>query len=113
MTVSHPELEHLLNILRKMQSAVLAYSGGVDSTLLMKALALSGIQALAVTGVSPTTPPRDLEDARQRPSAVTGIRHAGDATSVPLEKDDLLGTAQLPEPNCAVHPAGQDKLAAG
>ncbi len=64
----------LLESLKGMQSALLAYSGGLDSTLLLKALKLSGIRTLAVTGVSPTTPPPDLEDAR-RMAGLTGVEH--------------------------------------
>lgn len=58
------KLKNLLEILKKMQSAVLAYSGGVDSTFLLKALQLSGIRALAVTAVSEITPHNDLQTAK-------------------------------------------------
>jgi len=68
------KLRRLVEILEEMGSALLAYSGGLDSTFLLKALRLSGIRALAVTGVSGTTPPRDLEDAR-RMAAEIGIEH--------------------------------------
>jgi len=57
-----------------MESAVLAYSGGVDSTLLLKALSLSGIRYIAVTGNSPSTPRRDLDDARRMAEAM-GAAH--------------------------------------
>ncbi|MBU4319786.1 MAG: ATP-dependent sacrificial sulfur transferase LarE [Thermodesulfovibrionales bacterium] len=54
------KFDKLLSILQDMQSVVLAYSGGVDSTLLLKAIQLSGIRALAVTAVSETMPENDL-----------------------------------------------------
>ena len=46
------KLKKLINILKDMESAVLAYSGGVDSTFLLKGMQLSGIRAIAVTAVS-------------------------------------------------------------
>lgn len=67
-------LQRLVEMLRAMESAVLAYSGGLDSTFLLMALKLSGIRALAVTGLSPTTPAPDLEDARRMALAI-GIEH--------------------------------------
>ncbi|KAF0145357.1 MAG: hypothetical protein FD156_927 [Nitrospirae bacterium] len=62
----------LINILKNMESAVLAYSGGVDSTLLLKAMQLSGIRALAVTGVSETMPEHDFISAKKM-AQKTGI----------------------------------------
>ena len=53
----------LLSALRKAESAVLAYSGGVDSSFLLKAMKLSGIRFLAVTAFSETMPEKDLNDA--------------------------------------------------
>ncbi len=61
------KLTELIDYLTKLDSAVLALSGGLDSVLLAKALSMSGIRTLAITGRSETTPPRDLADA---------IRHA-------------------------------------
>ena len=54
------KFSHLIEIIKTMESAVLAYSGGVDSTLLLKMIQLSGIKALAVTAVSETMPENDL-----------------------------------------------------
>ncbi len=68
------KISALINILKKMESAVLAYSGGVDSTLLLKALQLSGIRALAVTAVSETMPKDDFLNAKKM-ARETGIEH--------------------------------------
>ncbi|MCG6551158.1 MAG: ATP-dependent sacrificial sulfur transferase LarE [Candidatus Magnetominusculus sp. LBB02] len=55
--------EALLADLRGLGGVVLAYSGGVDSSLLLMAVKDSGVEALAVTGVSPSTPRSDLSTA--------------------------------------------------
>jgi uncharacterized protein len=59
------KLTNLVEILKDMQSAVLAYSGGVDSTLLLKALQVSCIRTLAITAVSDITPHNDLLMAKK------------------------------------------------
>lgn len=59
------KLTKLINILKDMQGAVLAYSGGVDSTFLLKALQISGIRALAITAISDKTPCHDLLTAKR------------------------------------------------
>jgi len=66
------KLSALINILKNMESAVLAYSGGVDSTLLLKAMQLSGIRSLAVTAVSGTMPEQDFI-ASKKMAEKTGI----------------------------------------
>jgi uncharacterized protein len=80
-------LNRLITILREMESAVIAYSGGVDSTFLVKAAALSGIRLMAVTGVSPAMPRQDFVDAEEM-AKVLGIAHTVIKTSE-LEKEDF------------------------
>jgi uncharacterized protein len=72
--MASPKLDSLLDILKGMKTALLAYSGGLDSTFLLKALKLSGIRALAVTAQSEATPLRDLEDA-VRMAREIGVGH--------------------------------------
>jgi len=59
------KLVNLIDILRTMSSAVLAYSGGVDSTFLLKVLDMAGVRTLAVTTVSEITPSNDLLMAKK------------------------------------------------
>jgi uncharacterized protein len=68
------KLTHLINILKEMQSAVLAYSGGVDSTFLLKAMQLSDIRALAVTAVSEIMPRCEVLSAKKMAKEI-GIKH--------------------------------------
>jgi len=46
------KFEFLLDILKGMRKVLLAYSGGADSTLLLKSLQLAGVETLAVIAVS-------------------------------------------------------------
>ncbi len=59
------ELDPLLERLRALESTVVAFSAGVDSTLVLRACveALGRQRVLAVTGRSPAVPPWELEDA--------------------------------------------------
>jgi len=57
------KLTHLITILKDMESAVISYSGGVDSTFLLRAIQLSNIKALAVTVNSEITPYSDFMSA--------------------------------------------------
>jgi uncharacterized protein len=66
---------NLENILTGLGSAVIAYSGGVDSTFLARmAYDTLGGYALAVTAVSPSLAAAELEDA-QALAARIGVRH--------------------------------------
>ncbi|MBE9034953.1 ATP-dependent sacrificial sulfur transferase LarE [aff. Roholtiella sp. LEGE 12411] len=69
------KLEQLKALFLEMEQALIAYSGGVDSTLVAKiAYDVLGDRALAVTAVSPSLLPEELEDAKIQ-AATIGIPH--------------------------------------
>lgn len=72
--MSANKLHNLINYLKDMESAVLSFSGGVDSTFLLKALQLSKIRTLAVTACSALTPHAELMAAIQIAEEL-GINH--------------------------------------
>ncbi len=82
------QLGRLINILKEMESAVIAYSGGVDSTFLLKVAVLCGIRTVAVTGVSRTLPQQDLLDAKEGAVALR-VPHMVVETSE-LEIDEFI-----------------------
>ncbi|MDA8098788.1 MAG: ATP-dependent sacrificial sulfur transferase LarE [Nitrospiraceae bacterium] len=66
---------HLLSLLSDMRLAVVAFSGGVDSSLLLRAAAETlGQNLIAVTAASETYPSGELEHAKSFARSL-GIRH--------------------------------------
>jgi len=69
------KLKSLKKILSEMGSVLIAYSGGVDSTFLLKvALDVLGDKAIAVTARSATYLSRELEEARKN-ATLLGAKH--------------------------------------
>jgi uncharacterized protein len=73
--VIEQKLDRLKALLRDMHSGVLAYSGGVDSSLLLKAASeVLGPRLIAVTAVSETYTPDELDTAKAFAHSL-GVRH--------------------------------------
>ncbi|MBE0569092.1 MAG: ATP-dependent sacrificial sulfur transferase LarE [Deltaproteobacteria bacterium] len=88
--------EELLSLLRGMGSAVVAFSGGVDSTFLLHAAREAlGDRLLAVTATSPTYPLSEREEAVSIAKG-WGVRHRL------VESDELAipGFAENPPDRC-------------
>src|SRR5919199_1768364 len=89
------KLEQLKNLFAEMDRALIAYSGGVDSTLVAKiAYDVLGDRALAVTAVSPSLLPEELEDARIQAAAI-GIAH------------EVIQTHEMDNPNYTSNPVNR------
>lgn len=80
------KLKQLQQLLQNLKSCAIAFSGGVDSTFLIKvAYDVLGDNALAVTATSSTYPVRELEEAKQYAQKI-GIPHI----IIPSEELDIL-----------------------
>ena len=89
------KLEQLKNIFLEMEGALIAYSGGIDSTLVAKvAKDILGDYALAITAVSPSLLPEELEDAQFQAKEI-GIRH------------ELVYTNEMDNPNYTANPVNR------
>ncbi|MCS6782614.1 MAG: ATP-dependent sacrificial sulfur transferase LarE [Gloeomargarita sp. SKYBB_i_bin120] len=77
------------------ERVIIAYSGGVDSTLVAKvAYDVLGHRALAVTAVSPSLSPEALQEAQEQAQYI-GIPH------------ELIATRELANPNYASNPVNR------
>jgi len=72
---TYDKFNALKDALHHMERVIIAYSGGVDSTFLLKAASLSGLKdILAVTSASKSLPKKELDFSKQMTSALD-IRH--------------------------------------
>ena len=89
------KLEQLKTIFAEMEQALIAYSGGVDSTLVAKiAYDVLGDRALAITAQSPSLLPEELEDASIQ-AATIGIPH------------QVVATHEMDNPNYTSNPVNR------
>lgn len=86
------KLENLRQFFGELDRALIAYSGGVDSTLVAKvAYDVLGKNAVAFTAVSPSLLPEELEDAQAQAEWI-GIVH------------ELVQTHEMDNPNYTANP---------
>lgn len=90
------KLKQLNDILLKYKSAVIAFSGGVDSTLLARVAAdVYGDKLLLVTATSSTYPFYELEEAKSL-AVLLGIKHS----IIVSEEIDIPGYSDNPPDRC-------------
>ena len=86
------KLAQLRNLFMDMEQALIAYSGGIDSTLVAKvAYDVLGDRSLAVTAKSPSLLPEELEDAINQARSI-GITH------------QIVETHEMDNPNYSSNP---------
>ena len=87
------KLQRLIEIIRPLKRVVVAFSAGVDSTVVLKVAmdALGKENVLAATGVSPSLAQRELQSVRDLASLM----------EAPLE---LVGTSEMDNPSYSSNP---------
>ncbi len=89
------KLKQLQHFFSGLDQVLVAYSGGIDSTLVAKlAYDCLGSEALAITADSPSLMPEDLDEAITQ-AVFIGIRH------------EIVSTHELQDPNYASNPVNR------